>query len=158
MKKIIALILALTMALSFAACSSSNNSGDAKGDSMTLTEIMETITDGLELPATENIPLTEENFEFYTFISPVEGAEGLATEPMMSSIAHSVVLIRLPDNADAQSVADSISANADPRKWICVEAEKTVVSVHGNTILLVMSSEDNATHIADSFDALFAAE
>ena len=153
MKKIIALILALTMALSFAACSSSNNN-DANGDSMTLTEIMETITEGLELPATENTPLTEENFEFYTFISPVDGAEGLVTEPMMSSIAHSVVLIRLPDDADAQSVADTISANADPRKWICVEASNVVVKNKGDLVVLIMSSEELAPKLETNFDNL----
>ncbi|MBQ3078058.1 MAG: hypothetical protein IJC43_09380 [Clostridia bacterium] len=154
MKKIVALTLALLLMLSLAACSSS--SGDTNpGADMTLSEIMTTILDGAvpaELAVGE-MPLDEENFAFFAFIDPIEGAEGLASEAMMSSVAHSVVLLRLPEDADAAAVAAEVEKNADPRKWICVTAEKTEVLQHGNLVLLVMSATDTATAIAENFTA-----
>jgi len=94
-------------------------------------------------------------FPAFTFIDYIEGAEAVISEGMISAIAHSVVLVRVPEGTDAADVAAQIEANADPRKWICVEAEKTVVSQHGSLVLLVMSSEATATAIAANFDALY---
>lgn len=131
-------------------------SDKAPGD-MSLEEMFEVILDGVEnLPSVQNITLDSETFANYLFIDPIEGAEALASEGMINAIAHSAVLLRLPDGADAEAVAKEIEANADPMKWVCVGAEKTIVSTHDNTILLVMSFADTADAIAANFDALWA--
>lgn len=120
-----------------------------------LSDIMSQILTGVEdLPANGDIPLSEENFNFYAFIDHIEGAEGLASEAMISSVAHSAVLIRLPEGSDAEEVAEEIRTNADPRKWICVGAEKTIVTVNGDLVLLVMSWDSVATAISDNFAVL----
>ncbi|MBQ6842030.1 MAG: hypothetical protein IJO80_02280, partial [Firmicutes bacterium] len=59
------------------------------------------------------------------------------------------------DSETAAKVAADMDANKDPRKWCCVEAEKAEVIVNGSTILLVMSSTDAATAIANNFNALW---
>ena len=81
----------------------------------------------------------------------VEGAEAYISEPMMGSFAHSVVLVRLPDGQNAEEFASKMRSNADPRKWICVEAEAVKVSTKGNLVLLVMSSEDRVNKITSKF-------
>ena len=121
-------------------------------DTRSLNEIMSSILVGMgETPMLGEIPLDAENFEFYTFVPFLEGAEGLVSEPMMGSFAHSVVLVRLPDGADVKDFASRVKANANPRKWICVEAEEVKVSTKGNLVLLVMSSSDNVGVISSNF-------
>ena len=157
MKKLLSVILAFGLVLGLSACGSNGNSaGGAKGDGMTLTEIMDAILDGVEnLPESESVELTGEKWETYAFITPAEGMEGRASDALMSPVAHSVVLVRVPEGADAKEVAAEIEENANPNKWICVVAEKTIVRRHGNTILLVMSYEELADTIAGNFDKLF---
>ena len=121
-------------------------------DTRSLNEIMASILTGMgETPALGEIPLDAENFEFFAFAPYVEGVEALVSEPMMGSFAHSVVLVRLPDGADVEGFASQVRANANPRKWICVEAEKVKVSTKGNLVLLVMSSASNVDIISSNF-------
>ncbi len=121
-------------------------------DNRALSEIMAEITTDLgEMPMTGEIEADEESFEFYTFVPYVKGAEAYISEPMMGSFAHSVVLVRLPEGENAESFASKVRANADPRKWICVEAEAVKVSTKGNLVLLVMSSEDRVNKITSKF-------
>ncbi len=123
-----------------------------QGDTRPLSEIMASITSNLgEMPMLGEIPLDEENFAFYTFADYVEGAEGYVSEPMMGSFAHSVVLVRLPEGTDVSAFASKVKANADPRKWICVEAETVEVRTKGNLVLLVMSSKETANKIVSRF-------
>ena len=99
----------------------------------------------------ERIEADKESFEFYTFVPYVEGAEAYISEPMMGSFAHSVVLVRLPEGQNVNDFASKVKANADPRKWICVEAEAVKVSTKGNLVLLVMSSEERVNKITSKF-------
>lgn len=119
-----------------------------------LADIMASITANLgEMPMLMNEPLNEENFEFFTFAKYVKGAEAFVSEPMMGSFAHSVVLVRLPEGADAAAFANEVRANADARKWICVEAEKVTVTQKGDLVLLVMSSAERTDKITNAFKA-----
>ena len=167
MKKVIALTLSLALVFALVACAPAANNGTetenqpettAKpGDSMPLEDLVDSIIKDVEnLPMSGNIDINEENFKSFLFIDYISDAEALASESMMGAVAHSVVLLRLPAGSDADSVADSIRENADPRKWICVGAEKTIVSVHGQTILLVMSSTASADAISSNFDSFWA--
>ena len=124
-------------------------------DTRPLGDLMAKITSNLgEMPMTENHTLDAETFEFFTFAEYVDGAEGVACEPMMSSVAHSVVLVRLPNGIDASAFASKMKANADPRKWICVEAEKVATASKGNLAILVMSASDRADKIIANFKNL----
>ena len=121
-------------------------------DNRNLSEIMAGLYSGIEeLPNLMDSPLDSSNFEFFTFAKYIDGAEGYASEPMMSSIAHSVVLVRLPEGADVKAFASEMESNANPRKWICVEAEKVKVTTKGNLVLLVMSTAENTDIITSNF-------
>lgn len=161
MKKILSLLLALAaMAYVFAACSDTGSGGGAaQNETITdpLDEVMAQILDNIDdLPMPMDTEITEENFKAYLFIDYIDGSEALASDAAIGAIAHSVCLLRLPEDVDAASAAEDIEANADPRKWICVEAEKVIVRQRGNLILLVMSSAETADAIAANFDGLVA--
>jgi len=162
MKRLWALLLVGALALSLVACSNTDNGGsggDGSGqtdavDDLTLSEVLEKIQKDVELPMVGEMEVTDENFAGYFFIDPIEGAETLVSEAMINAVAHSVCLIRVPEGTDAAQVAADIEKNADPRKWICVEAEKTVVKTRGRTVLLVMSTTDTTDAIVENFDAI----
>ena len=101
-----------------------------------------------------NIEVTEENIENYLGTKDFEYEEALASESAVGSIAHSVVLIRMKDGADVEEAKKKIEENANPRKWICVEAEDVVVKNKGNLIILIMSSSNYIEKIENSFDNL----
>ncbi len=130
--------------------------------SLSYTELtQEAYEEILELTGTaaEEYPFADW-YKSYTFIDPIDGAEGICAEPMMSSVAFSVVLIRVPDGADAESAAAGMKENCDPRKWICVSADHVDALSNGNLAVLIMVGGDESTSqerfdtICDNFNAL----
>ena len=86
--------------------------------------------------------------------SAEEISEAAVSEAMIGSIPYSMVLVRVKDAANARAVAEKMKAGIDPRKWICVEAEKTIVKQKGDLVLLVMSKAETADAIAANFDKI----
>ncbi len=78
--------------------------------------------------------------------------EALVCEPMMTSRAHSVAVLRIKDGADAEAAKKEIRENVNPRKWVCVGVNPKNVKVEniGNLILLAM---DDAS--GDAMSAAF---
>lgn len=101
-----------------------------------------------------NIELTKENVENYLGTSDIEFDEGMASESAVGSIAHSVVLIRVKDNADVEAIKDKIEESVNPRKWICVEAEEVEVESKGNLIILIMADKTSVEKIDKAFKNL----
>lgn len=158
MKRLFALLCVLALAVSLMACAKNDSAEDTATnpiEDMTLSDILDGILkDVPDLPGYQATELTSENFEFYAFVPYEEGYEGLAADAMIGSIAHSVVLVRVPEDADAAAVAKDMEDNADPRKWICVEAESVQTAVKGQLVLLVMSTQATADAIVANFNAL----
>ena len=154
MKKILTAFLVLVMVLGLAACSSKEENIPG-----TLSEIMAKITDvpSLEIAVMET-ELNAENWEHNTKIAMPEGAEGLVSDAMISAQAHSVVLIRLPEGADGDAIAQEIlEKNTDPSqpsKWICVNPEMVEVVRRGDLILFVQSFETTTDEIVEKFNEL----
>ena len=101
-----------------------------------------------------NFEVTEENVENYLGTKDIEYEEALASESAVGSIAHSVVLVRMKDGANIEDAKKKIEENANPKKWICVEADDVVVKNKGNLIILIMSSSNYIEKIENSFDNL----
>ena len=131
-------------------------------DTMPLADMFDLLYAGCEddLPsAVETMTIEDgdaETFNWITFTQYQKGFEAAYSECMIGSIAHSVVLVRVPDGTDVEAVRADIEKNHDPRKWICVEAEKSAVVAHNNTILLVMADAVVADQVLANFDALWA--
>ena len=142
MKKILCLFSILLLSLTVVGCGTKKE--ETKNVEGTLPEIMEKLYEGIsedEMPMmVQNTELNEENFQYYAF-ADVKYKEAIASESMNGSIAHSVVLIRLENASDADSIVKEIKEKADPRKWLCVEAENVYALSKGDLVVLIMSNE-----------------
>lgn len=176
MKKF-SLFLALVMGLSLlagcagkpassgSASSSSSSAGAPAGPEGTLEEIMDKLFEGIPedempmlMPAAINggskyMELTADNSEYNVGVPRDAYKEGIAAEAAISAIAHSVCLLRAESAEAAQTLAQEVEGNADPRKWVCVEAEKKIVRQAGDVVLLIMTGAE----LADKLDANFQA-
>ena len=151
MKKVFGLFCTLVFCFILTGCGSSEKNIEGS-----LTDIMDKLYEGIsddEKPMMlENMELTSENFEYYAFVKDVKYKEAIVSEAIRS-IAHSVVLIRLEDAKDADQVVKDIEKNANPRKWICVEAENVYVLSKGDLVVLIMADE-LAPKIKENFENL----
>ena len=102
-----------------------------------------------------NIPVDKDNVEGFLGTADIEFEEALASEPMVSSIAHSVVLVRVKEDADIEATMTKIKENVNPRKWLCVgvEEDQVIVKNKGNLIILITVA-DNSDKLAAGFDSL----
>jgi len=99
-----------------------------------------------------NTAITEENSKNFLGISLPKGAEALASEPMIGSIAHSVVLLRAPEGTNIESLKKEIKEKVDPRKWVCVgvDREEVIVDNIGNLVIMIIDGQ-NATEVHEGF-------
>jgi len=127
----------------------------------TLEEIMAKVYEGIpaeNLPMLGQMPIDTEGVEYYLGTKDVSFKEALVSEPMIGSIPHSVVLVRLNDAKDADAAVTKIKENANPRKWICVEASNVVVKSKGDLVILIMSDTEITPaeeHLAPKLEANF---
>lgn len=156
-------------AASSSASSSTAQSGSTETvDTSDLTTVMDALFNGIaedQMPmlmpqedGSKYAPLTEENSEYNTGVAMSAYKEGLCAEAAMSAQAHSICLLKANSAEEAAKLAEDVAANANPRKWICVEAERTVVAYSGDTVLLTMSYNDLAQTVLDNFKAQFGEE
>lgn len=106
-----------------------------------LTTMMETIiegTDEVNSGAISELPKDNDTYLYNLYIEYVEGYECVTYAPMMSSTAYFVALVSVPSDVDADALAATIEAGADPNKWICVSADQVGTAVNGNVILFYM--------------------
>ena len=104
-----------------------------------------------------NIELNDENIESFIGTDDIEYTEAIASESMVGSNAHSVVLIRVEDASKVEEYKEEILENVNPRKWICdgVEKEEVIVESKGDLIMVVIvQDKDNRDKIATAFDNL----
>lgn len=141
LKKLFLFAIMLTACLTLTACGEKNVEG-------TLEEIMTSIYD--DIPEDErpmmltNVEINEENIEYYLGTKDIQYESALASEPGIGSIAHSVVLVRVKENADIENIKTKIKENVDPRKWICVgvEEDDIIVENKGDLIILIMVEDE----------------
>ena len=175
MKKITAIALVLTMALSlFAGC------GAAKADPTeapkpalegTLEELLNKVVEqnpvefmGGVMPV-DVADTSEDGLWAVKYFTGLDNAENITEaavfEPMMGSIAFSMVMIRTAEGADAKAVAEAMKAGIDTRKWICVEADDLMVAGYGDVVMLIMVSTENgmtAQSYVDAFQTVCGAD
>ncbi len=178
MKKSLLILLSLALVLSFVGCkqnavedknnvNSENNNTELVEEKEpevlvphvegTLEELMVKVYEGtgLEFPNFANTVVDLESLVYYLGSEEIKYKEALASEPMMSSIAHSVVLVRVEDLETIEDTKALIKENVDGRKWICVgvEPDDIIVENIGDLIILIMDT-DNGELILESFNSL----
>ncbi len=186
MKKIVILTLVLAFSLSiFTGCFSSDNSqqggtdansnsnvdnsldnsvedntDDQVADNADLFAMMDNVYAGVdaELPMVESMELSAENISMFLGLENMDNIDqAVVSEALISSIAHSVVLVNVTDGADVEAMKTLIREKIDPRKWVCVgvEREEVIIENKGNTILVVINQEpETAQAFKTSFENL----
>ena len=167
MKKFVAVVLALAMVLSMAACGKKTEETEAPALKVegTMEELLNKTIEqrpvefmGGVIPV--DLTDTSEDglwvLKNYTGLDSAESiTEAAAFEPMMGSLAFSMVMVRLAEGADAKTVAESMKSGIDTRKWICVEADDLKVAGFGDVVMLIMVNSDSGM-TAQSFVDAFA--
>ena len=171
MKKVLCVLLTLTMALSLAACG-----GKPAGETTAQTETtapasfegtMEELVNGIidQRPVEFTggsmvIDLTDTSEDGQWMVKSFTGLEDASAltdaavyEPMMSSVAFSLVTVRVAPDGDAKAVAESMKSGIDPRKWICVEADDLLVASYGDVVMLIMVSSTSGMTAQSFVDA-----
>ena len=154
LRKILLIIFVGFMAILVTGCGNNNVEG-------TLEEIMTKVYAGVPEDQRPmmlgNIEVTDENVEYYLGTKDIEYDEALASESGVGSIAHSVVLVRVKDNANIEEIKDKIESSINPRKWVCVgvEEDDVIVENEGNLIILIMIEDETTREkIEEAFDNL----
>lgn len=87
--------------------------------------------------------------------------EACAYESMVGSIAFSLVLVRVNDAANAETVGQQMKDGIDPRKWICVEANDLQVVGCGDVVMLIMLDSSlgvTSQNFVDAFQTVCGGE
>ena len=151
MKKFVAIVLALALVLSLAACGGKKTQ-ETEAAALTVEGTMEELLNKtIEQRPVEfmggviPVDLTDSSedglwaLKSYTGLdSAAQITEAAAFEPMMGSMAFSMVLVRTVEGADSKAVAESMKSGIDTRKWICVGADEKIVAGYGDTVMLIM--------------------
>lgn len=169
MKKILAILLALATILSFAACGSSSDSDEA---ATTTTEAVAELSGTLEEIASQVLAKTStieialmdpmeldlsdlDTVNYYLGVSSVDSIErAVFSDPMIGSIPFSMCLVKAKDGADTEALKNEILEGVNYNKWVCVAAEKVLVSSCGDTILMIMSTEEIVDDVYSAFSAV----
>ena len=154
MKKILSLVMAMALTISmFTACGGSKTPTETTAAPVVSVE--GTMEELLNKVVAENpvefmggvipIDLTDTSedgawaIKSYTGLEDASSiTEAAAFEPMMGSMAFSMVMTRVAPEADAKTVAEAMKSGIDTRKWICVEANDLLVAGYGDVVMLIM--------------------
>ncbi len=176
MKKITAIALVLTLALSlFAGCGAGATEAPTEASKPALEGTMEeNLNKIVEINPVEfmggvmpvDVADTSEDglwaVKYFTGLDNAENiTEAAVFEPMMGSIAFSMVMVRTAEGADVKAVAEAMKAGIDTRKWICVEADDLMVAGYGNVVMLIMVNSENgmtAQSFVDAFQTVCGAD
>lgn len=169
MKKLISLILVLVMVTSvMAGCGAKESTKVLEG---TMEENINKIAEKVPVEFMSGVKTvdladtSEEGLWAVTYNTGLENGDKLSDlavfEPMMGSMAFSLVMARVKNAADAQAVAEEMSEKIDTRKWICVEADQKMVATYGDVVMLIMldsSLELTTQSYVDAFKTVCGGE
>ena len=177
MKKILSMILALSLVLSLAACG-----GNAAAPTTEATEAavsVEATCEELLNQIVEKQPVefmggiipvdltdtSEDGLWAINYFTGLQDAsqitEASVFEPMMGSIAFSMVMVRVAPEAGTKTVAEAMKSGIDTRKWICVGADDILVAGYADMVMLIMLDTNTgltAQSFVDAFSSTLGAE
>ena len=178
MKKLVSMLLALTLVVAmFAGCNNNTTTTDPSTEpaKTPIADNMETVVNKIIeknpvefMGGVMPVDLTDTSedglwaISYFTGLKNAEKIQEVSVyEPMMGSIAFSMVLVRVKDAAEAQNVAKEMSENIDTRKWICVEANDKITVGYCDVVMMIMLDNQNgmsAQSFVDAFKAVCGGE
>ena len=162
-KTIVASILMMALAvMTLAGCGNKEENGGSANLEGTCEEILAKVYENAELDADlreamsyyQNTPITEDMEEYILGTTDVDYTDSIYSAPMMSSVAYQCVVLRLEADENVDEAKQQLVDNADPIKWVCVEAESVIVENVGDVILYIMTDNTTAEAIKTAFLAL----
>ena len=150
------ILLAVISFVIFILVSGSGNKGsvDTPKD---INDIINTINKNNKnvLPELETMKVDIKNIDevtSYTGLKTNDGIESIVvSEPLITSQAYSVAIVKVKDNADVEKIKQEMLDNIDMRRWICVSAEQLYITNSGNIIFSVMADKDVAKAVYNDF-------
>lgn len=150
------------MMFAFAACGKTTDSGEAEALSGSCIDILnevyaqadldESMRDAMQYYEMTTIDADMEKYVLGT--DEITYTDSAYSAPMMTSVAYQCVVLRVSEGTDVPKAKQTLLDNANPAKWICVEAESVAVESIGDVILYVMGADEDVTAIKDAFLAL----
>lgn len=161
LKKLGIIAVLTMMCIGFTGCGfADEGKTEAKQIEGDLLEVMDQIFANAEL--SDDFRAGYENFdknvltetEYLLGTSEIEFKEGAYAVPMMNVVPFQAVLLRLNEDQDAEEVKAQLLEKADPRKWICVEAEAVEAQNVGNVIFFLMGEKVSVDALMEAFQNL----
>lgn len=159
-KRMMACCLTLVLALAvFAGCGKEQQTANLEGS---CEEILTKVYENAKLDDEtreameyyQTTPIDETTAEYLLGTADVKYAEAVVSAPMMNAVAYQCVILRVAEGEDVEAAKKLLKDNANPRKWVCVEAESVVVENVGDVILYIMADQTTADAVKTSFLAL----
>ena len=150
------ILLAVISFIIFILVSSGGNKGSLK-TSKDINNIINTINKNNKniLPELETMKIDIKNIDevtSYTGLKTNNDIESIVvSEPMMTSQAYSVAVVKVKDTANVEKIKQEMLDNIDMRRWICVSAEQLYITNSGNVIFSVMADKDVAKAVYNDF-------
>ena len=150
------ILLAVISFVIFILVSGSGNKGSVETPK-DINDIIDTINKNNKnvLPELETMKVDIKNIDevtSYTGLKTNDGIESIVvSEPLITSQAYSVAIVKVKDNADVEKIKQDMLDNIDMRRWICVSAEQLYITNSGNLIFSVMADKDIAKTVYNDF-------
>lgn len=150
------ILLAVISFVIFILVSGSGNKGSVETPK-DINDIINTINKNNKnvLPELETMKVDIKNIDevtSYTGLKINDGIESIVvSEPLITSQAYSVAIVKVKDNADVEKIKQDMLDNIDMRRWICVSAEQLYITNSGNLIFSVMADKDIAKAVYNDF-------
>ena len=171
-KKMTVILLAAIMMFTVVACAKDENSEKNETSSTTKTDsnanyegslenLMNAVYEKNPVEVTLGPPMAIEladanNVNYSLGLSDASNIEeAICSEPMIGSQAYSFCLVRAKKDADIDELKQNIMDGIDPRKWICVQANKIIVANYGDVIALIMTDNNLSESMADDLYKAF---
>ena len=127
-----------------------------------LSEVMDSLYENAELSQDFRDSLADydsgeipsESAEYLIGTTDVAYDESFYSMPLMNVVPYQCILLRLPEGTDMETAKQTLVDHADPRKWVCVEAESVIVENVGDVVLFVMADSQTANALQTAFLAL----
>ena len=150
------ILLAVISFVIFILVSGSGNKGSVETPK-DINDIINTINKNNKnvLPELETMKVDIKNIDevtSYTGLKTNDGIESIVvSEPLITSQAYSVAIVKVKDNADVEKIKQEMLDNIDMKRWICVSAEQLYITNSGNVIFSIMADKDVAKAVYNDF-------